>query len=136
MKHLTLFLLLITSLAFSQNPETCGVDNNPALNKDEAVFLNNYFKETNNDFDFTGKKILIVGGPGGSRLELKSEYFKGIKEWTHGRVSTWLYPFTEEEKKQSGGYDAAVSYWSKTGVNKKKVIRKIKNGKWVVPGTK
>ena len=134
MNHLSLLLLFVTSLTFSQDPQKCGADNNSLLNTDEALFLNDYFKDERDHFDFTGKKILIVGGPGASYLQSKDQYFKGIKESDPGRISTWLYPFTEEEKKQSGGYDAAVSYWTKVEVNKKKVIRKIKNGKWKVPG--
>ncbi|PZR24099.1 MAG: hypothetical protein DI539_01410 [Flavobacterium psychrophilum] len=134
MNYLTLVLLFFTSLTFSQDPEKCGIDNNPLLNNDEAIFLNDYLKDERDDFDFTGKKILVVGGSGASHLESKNQYFKGIKEWGQGKIATQLYAFTDDEKKASGGYDAIVSYWTKTEVNKQKVIRKIKNGKWKVPG--
>ncbi|MHA3787541.1 hypothetical protein ACX0HA_04960 [Flavobacterium hauense] len=134
MNHLTLLLLFFTSLTFSQDPEKCGIDNNPLLNNDEAAFLNDYFNDERGHFNFTGKKILIVGGPGASYLESKGRYFNGIREWNQGRISTGFYPFTEEEKTASGGYDAIISYWTKIDVNKQKVIRKVKNGKWKVPG--
>ena len=38
-----------------------------------------------------------------------------------------LYVFDEAEKKESGGYDAAIVYWNKRVVPKKKLIKRLKS---------
>lgn len=133
MKHLTVLLLLFTSFAFAQNIEKCGQDDNPTLNKDEAIFLNNYFKETRGNFDFTGKKILIATGSAGTTPFGKQQYFGALRGADKEKINTKLYIFTIEEKKASGDYDAVISFWTKMEVNKKKVINKVRKGEWVIP---
>lgn len=135
-------LLLITLLSVSINAQevSLGADDNPALSDGEADFLNDYFSSNSNGFDFKGKKVLILGGPGGSHLIGKKIYFNNIATWQKnhgGMIATGIYPLTEEEKVKSGGYDAILTCWVKvpvTPAKKKRIIRKISKRKWKVPG--
>ena len=142
MKHyINLLLLMATLGVYGQDIQKCGLDNSPALTDEEAAFLNNYFPEEHRKgFDFRGKKILVLGGSAGSSLRAKSEYFNGIKSRLENDglpIASAPYPLTEEEKARSGGYDAIVTYWVKvpiTNGKKKRIVRRIAEGIWEVPG--
>jgi hypothetical protein len=142
MKNYLHLLLLMASMGmYAQYIEKCGLDNNPALTHDEAAFLNEYFNESDRKgFDFTGKKILILGGSAGSSLRSKIDYFKSIKDRivkTTIPIASRPYPLTEEEKMQSGGYDVVLTFWNKvpmTPDKKKRIIRRVAEGIWEVPG--
>ncbi len=74
--YIRLLLLLASANFYGHNLQNCGLDNNPTLTDDEAAFLNAYFDEEDVDgFDFKGKKVLIVTGTEGSRIETKSRIF-------------------------------------------------------------
>jgi hypothetical protein len=141
MKHyISLLLLLASAGIYSQGINNCGLDNNPALTDEEAAFLNDYFsREDKSGFDFKNKKILIVGGSAGSRLEGKTNYFKSIKERMEQSalpIATQPYPFNEDEKIASGGYDAIVTFWVKVPITTgkiKRIIRRVATGMWEVP---
>lgn len=142
MKNYFHLLLLMASMGmYAQYIEKCGLDNSPSLTDEEAAFLNEYFSENERKgFDFTGKKILILGGSAGSSLRSKTDYFKSIKERlakTTLPIASNPYPFTEEEKRLSGGYDAVLTFWTKvpmTPDKKKRIIRRVAEGIWEVPG--
>ena len=132
MKKITLLVVLFISIPLlAQDLEKCGLDNNGVLNTDEAAFLNNYFKKEKGDFDFTGKKILIVTGSGASDSYSKTNYFESVKSRleSNDRIASGLYPFTQEEKIQSGGYDGILTFYTKIPPNKQRIIKKIKAGK-------
>ena len=139
--YLHILLLMATLGIYGQNIEKCGVDDNPALTDEEADFLNEYFpEEYRKGFDFTGKKVLILGGSAGSSLRGKTEYFRGIKSRLEDNgmpIASAPYPLTEEEKLQSGGYDAILTYWVKVPITegkKKRIVRRVADGIWDVPG--
>jgi len=134
--YIRLLLLLASANFYGHNLSNCGLDNNPALTDDEAAFLNAYFGEDENEFDFKGKKVLIVSGKQGLRIENKVDYFKDIKqrlEETGLPVATIPLPLTEMEKIQSGGYDAVITHWVDEPMTKEKrrsIIAKLASGLW------
>ncbi|MFD2600713.1 hypothetical protein [Flavobacterium suzhouense] len=136
MKHFTLLLLLFTSLTFAQKPERCGLDDNPLLNNDEAAFLNNYYKDSRGNFDFTGKKIAIATGSAATTPFSKKQFFGALKTSDKEKPSTKLYLFNKSEKAASDGYDAVISFYTKKEVDKKKIIEIIRKGEWNVPAKK
>jgi hypothetical protein len=129
-RKLTVVFCLIAGSCFGQGLDSCGLDSNPILNDYEAVYLNAYFKDAKKGFDFMGKRIAFVTGSLGSEIGTKSEYFKDVKTWAshNHKVADDLIVFTEDERLQSGGYDAIVAYWTKvgSGLNHKKIIKKLK----------
>lgn len=114
-----LFLTGLINLAIGQS--ACEQDNIPTLNEGEAEFLNNYFNETRELFDFRGKKIVFVSGSTGKTYITKHQYFEDIRKWNdaNSKISTSLIVFTEKEKKESGGYDAIVTAWVKVLTRKR-----------------
>ncbi|PSR55816.1 hypothetical protein AHMF7605_21100 [Adhaeribacter arboris] len=125
---LTLLLLLSISSLHGQGLDSCGVDNKPRLNRYESELLNEYLKNHKGNFDFTNKNVVFVTGSSGSIIATKKSYFTNIKDWNkkNSRIATSLIVLSEEEKVESGGYDAMVTYWVKVLGSKRKVIKKIK----------
>ena len=93
------------------------------ISTEEVDILNNQFEKERGDFDFDNKVIgfIEIGGRFG-----KSYYFDMIKKHDYSPNSAYdkgmLYVFTDEQKQRSGGYDAAVVYWSKFQLPVAKVI--------------
>lgn len=125
----TIVLLFFMLNSYGQNIDSCGLDNSSYLNSFESVYLNDYFSKQRDTFDFTGKKILFVTGSQGTRIGKKKAYFKDIKLWKkdNSMIATDLILFTEQEKKQYGGFDGMLTYWAKVPPNKKKLFKKKKN---------
>ncbi len=103
-----------------------GVDGLPMLNSHESAYFNVVFKENLNGFDFTGKKVGFIYS--GARSN-KKEYF-GLEKDRFKRNDTLnrgtLYIFDETQKKESGGYDAAIVYWSKRLMPIQDVVKRLK----------
>jgi hypothetical protein len=107
------------------NIEKIGVDSSLILNEYEGKYLNFIFKVNPQDFNLIGKKI-------GYRS--KMGFFKDEKDWfyrgeTSGVGGTTLYIFNPVQKEESGGYDAAIVYWSKFVIPIEKIIKRLKNKK-------
>ena len=120
------------SFLFGQNLDSCGLSNNPFLTESEATFLNNYLTDVKGNYDFHGKKVAIIGGPGGSRIEDKKEYFDDIKVYRKTgkrKIATWHIILTEEERVKSGGYDVLLTHWVKLIQSKKQIIKKLSKQK-------
>jgi hypothetical protein len=138
LKHtiaLALFFILNAHALFAQNLDSCGIDNNPTLSKDEALALNDYFKDQKGDFDFQNKKIAIIRGSAGSGIGSKQHYFRDIRSWKqqNNRIASRLIVLNEEEKLQSGGYDALLTHWVMAHISerkKKKFVKKLPTYKW------
>ncbi len=96
--------------------DTMGIDNSQLLNSSESAYFNVIFEKSRQDFDFTNKKIGFITGSNGRTLSNKINYFR-IEKDRFKRHQTpnnsTLYIFNNEQKKLSGGYDAAIVYWSK-----------------------
>jgi hypothetical protein len=127
-----LVFIFDVSLLHSQIIDSCGIDSVSILNNYESEYLNNYFEEQRDTFNFVNKKIVFVTGSSGSKIGNKKEYFDSIKRWKkehNSRISTSLIILSNEEKKKSGGFDAIIIYWVKifTDGRKNKIIKQLKN---------
>lgn len=103
-----------------------GVDELPLLNCHESAFLNVIFKDCLKGFDFTNKKIGFLSG--GSKRN-KKEFFIEERERYNNNSTTingTLYIFNATQKAESGGYDAAIVYWSKFIIPVEKVVKRLK----------
>ena len=107
--------------------EKMGVDDSILSNSHESDFLNEVFKDSRNDFDFTGKRIGFFKN--GSAESSKKDYFNMHKKHFSDENSPCdngnLYVFDENEKEESGGYDAVIVYWSKLVIPKEKLLKKL-----------
>ena len=92
--------------------------------KEEVDILNNLFEEERGAFDFNNMEVgfIEIGGRFG-----KAPYFDMIKNHDKNPNVAYdkgmLYVFTKEQKQISGGYDAAIVYWSKFQLPVNKVLK-------------
>ena len=87
------------------------------------------FEKSRKDFDFTGKKIGFVTGSNGKTKSNKTNYFEREKDRFKRNYSPnggTLYIFNATQKEESGGYDAAIIYWSKVLVSIENVVKQLK----------
>lgn len=109
--------------------ENCGNDDDPALNNAESSYLNAVmYRHPKRPYDFSHKRIAFVTGTSGKTFSGKQAYFDLEKKRLRDRNNTslnggQLVIFDELEKQQSGGYDAAIVYWSKLLATKKGLIK-------------
>lgn len=127
---LTILFVLFYSVAQAQNLDSLGVNDNYLLNSEEAKYLNESVKGQRGSFDFNNKKVVFSKG-NHATLITKSNYFEifvkpSLK--SEGDMTNYLVILTDDEKKQSGGFDAIIVAWSKIGLTKsrrKTIIRKM-----------
>jgi len=104
-----------------------GVDASPLLNSHESAFLNVIFKDSLKGFDFSNKEVgfIKISGENG-----KIHYFdmqkKNFVDENHPCDNGTLYIFDATQKGESGGYDAAIVYWSKFLMPVEKVVKRLK----------
>lgn len=136
---LVINLLLFGNIAICQNLDSLGSNDNSLLNSSESSFLNIQLEQQRQrlKLDFSGKQIGFATGHGPKNYGIlsKSEFFKEAKDFynsTNTHLSNLiLVVFTEQEKQESGGYDAVVVSWSKFGVDNKaraQLINDLKSG--------
>ena len=104
-----------------------GVDSSPLLNNHESAFLNVIFKDSLKGFDFTNKKVGFIKI---SVEKGKIHYFNMQKKYfvdeKHPCDNGTLYIFDAAQKEESGGYDAAIVYWSKRLIPIQEVVKRLK----------
>jgi hypothetical protein len=121
---------------FPQIPADAGVDNGPLLNKANAEFFNELYKYDSHftsPFDFSGKKVAIFQQNYSQRpikVEQRSisEYLDRVKKQLDesGFCQTeFTYRLTEQQKKESGGYDVIILYRDKMGVPLDLLVKKL-----------
>jgi hypothetical protein len=141
MKHLVITIMLLSTMGsfgqirnFNDIPNDIleqlgkmGVDASSLLNNYEAAYLNVIFKDSLKGFDLTGKKVGFIYS--GAKSD-KQEYFNQVKDRYHSNSTpvggSGLYIFDAAQKAESGGYDAAIVYWSKFVIPIDKVVKKLK----------
>jgi hypothetical protein len=129
-----LFSILLITCGFNLNAQIIDstlIDNNSSLSKYESDFLNDYLKELRDTFDFSQKRIVFITGSSGTIIGNKKDYFNDIIMWDKdykSKIATSLVVFNANEREQSGGYDAILTYWVKllTDKRKQKIINQIK----------
>jgi hypothetical protein len=113
----SLFLAIALSLpvaSVAQNHP--GSDDAPILTPREAHLLDSLLPEHPGPAALAGKRYAFVTGSTGHVLEPKSVFFqRHVLPWTTiGKqpVVAWQ-PFTEPERRASGGYDGLILVWVK-----------------------
>jgi hypothetical protein len=105
-------------------------DDNLLLNKAEGSYLNKIFETTRKDFVFTNKKVGFLTGSSGKTISSKEHYFDMHKKHSTNANSPCdngtLYIFNTSQKAESGGYDAAIVYWSKFLLPIEDVVKRLK----------
>lgn len=105
-----------------------GIDNSLILNEYEGRFLNYIFDIDTLNINLIGKKVgfynpNLKGG--------KGKYFQETRERLNQCYSviggSVLYIFNDIQKEESGGYEAAVVYWSKFLIPIDKVAEILKD---------
>jgi hypothetical protein len=97
------------------------------LNETEGAYLNKIFETNRNDFDFTNKKVGFIRNGGNGKIHYFDMHEKHSTNANSPCDNGTLYIFNAEQKAESGGYDAAIVYWSKFAVPVEKVIKRLKN---------
>jgi hypothetical protein len=104
-----------------------GVDNSSLLNNYESTYLNIIFKDSSDGFDFMKKKVGFIKISGKSG---KVHYFNMQKKYIIDQNSPCdngtLYIFDASQKEESGGYDAAIVYWSKRVITTENIVIRLK----------
>ena len=111
---ISLFFWAFSLLA--QNSDSLGIDDNPILNEREVELLNSLLAESRIEFDFADKKVAFITGSNGRTIVSKSDYFKhSVIPWIEkdSKPQIFMVKLTEDEKKESGGYDVIVLSWVK-----------------------
>lgn len=108
-------------ISLLKNIHKMGMDNSFVINEYEGKYLNFIFKINPQTFNLAGKKVHF--------LVSKKDYFTDTrcpdrKNTIVGGSS--LYIFNSAQKSESGGYDAAITYWDKYVVPIDEVINRLK----------
>ncbi|SJM18155.1 hypothetical protein [Porphyromonas gingivalis] len=103
-----------------ENMDKMGVDNSSILNEYEGRYFNFIFNIDPQVFNLVGKKVGF--------LESKIDYFNDTRSSdrnfkTVGGSS--LYIFDANQKEESGGYDAVITYWNKSLLPTKEVVKRL-----------
>ena len=105
-----------------ENIDKMGVDSSLILNEYEGKYLNFIFKIDVQNFNFVGKKIGFLGS--------KIDYFTDTRERFYRNDGTVggsnLYIFDGTQNKESGGYDAAITYWRKRLIPIEELVKRLK----------
>lgn len=110
------------------NIDKMGVDGSLTLNEHEGRFLNYIFDIDTLNINLVGKK---VGFHNPHLQRGKEKYFQETRERLNHNTTivggSCLYIFNDDQKKECGGYDAAVVYWSKILIPIGKVVKILKD---------
>jgi hypothetical protein len=104
-----------------ENMDKMGIDSSSILNEYEGRYFNFIFKIDSRDFDLVGKKVGFAGN--------KIDYFKDTRSPDRNTATVGgssLYIFDATQKAESGGYDAAIVYWSKRLIPINDVVKRLK----------
>ena len=99
-----------------------GKDTSSALNDYESKYLDFIFKLDTDSFSLAGKKVGFLGNKKAFFKDERERFLRG----EDGVGGCGLYIFNATQKEESGGYDAAIMYWSKFILPIEKVIEKLK----------
>lgn len=115
----------------NSNEMTQKINNdNFLLNEVESAFLNKIFKSTRKDFNFIDKKVAFIeiGGEKGKNcyFDMQKKHANDTKYPCDNGI---LYIFNSIQKIESGGYDAAIVYWSKFLLPIENVIERLSQTK-------
>lgn len=89
-----------------------------------------FLRKNRKEFDFTHKKVGFITGSSGKTKINKEMYFdmqeKHSADANYPCDNGSLYIFDATQKDESGGYDAAIVYWSKFILPTEDIIKQLK----------
>jgi len=101
-----------------ENLDKMGIDTSSILNEYEGKYFNFIFNIDPQDFNLIGKKVGFTRS--------KIDYFN----WTRANSTivggSSLYIFNASQKEESGGYDAAITMWSKFVIPIEEVVKRLR----------
>ena len=106
------------------NLDKMGIDTSSILNEYEGKYFNFIFKINPQDFNLVGKKVGFISH-GGSKID----YFKDTRSPDRNSTTVGgssLYIFNAAQKEESGGYDAAITYWNKFVIPIEEIVKRLK----------
>lgn len=127
---LGIFLFCCASI-HKRDPNNCmkHKEDNLLLSKIEGAYLNEIFETARKDFDFANKKVGFYTGSSGGTKSSKKHYLdmqeKHSVDENYPCDNGTLYIFNAEQKRDSGGYDAAILYWSKVLLPVQQMIKQL-----------
>jgi hypothetical protein len=106
-----------------------GIDTCLLLTELEGQYFNALYQVAEKEFNMSGKKVGFLTGNVGKNKSNKKIYF----EWERSRLELnhlplfgKLYIFNAAQKKESGGYDAAIVFYTKKLLSIKEVVKRLK----------
>lgn len=103
------------------NLDKMGIDTSSILNEYEEKYFNFIFKIDPQEFNLVGKKVGFLGS--------KIDYFNSTRSPDRNSTTVGgssLYIFNATQKAESGGYDAAITYWNKFVIPQEEVVKRLK----------
>lgn len=100
------------------NLEKMGMDNSIILNEQEGKYLNYIFRTDVHGINLVGKQVAFLGS--------KVDYFNSTRKDSTIVGGSSLYIFNAVQKNESGGYDAAVTYWKKFVIPAQEIVKTLK----------
>ena len=103
------------------NLDKMGIDTSSILNEYEGKYFNFIFKIDPQEFNLVGKKVGFLGS--------KIDYFNSTRSPDRNSTTVGgssLYIFNATQKAESGGYDAAITYWNKFVIPQEEVVKRLK----------
>lgn len=119
---------------YPQIPADAGLDSNALLSSVNADFFNELYKYDNRltaPFDFSGKKLAIFAADCNETKPAQisiPQYVNYVKKRldADGYCSTEnTYILTEQQKKDTGGYDVIIQFRCKTGGGVERVVKEL-----------
>ena len=104
-----------------ENMDKMGVDNSSILNEYEGRYFNFIFNIDPQNFNLVGKKVGFLG----SKVDYFSDTRSPDRNFTTVGGSS-LYIFDTTQKVETGGYDAAIVYWSKFTLRPEDVVKRLR----------
>lgn len=100
-------------LNYPDNLKLVGNDNSKLLSNQDAEFFNRIYKFQRDTFDFTNKKVAYINTNDADQIKSKNGYIRKIKKHLEDDFlypTDYLFVFNDNEKKETGGYDAVIVY--------------------------
>jgi hypothetical protein len=112
------------------NINKMGMDECLLLTELEGQYFNALYQVAEKEFNLSGRKVGFFTGNVGKNKTNKKLYFiseRNRLELNNSPLSGKLYIFNAAQKEESGGYDAAIVYYTKKLLSIKEVVKRLKN---------
>lgn len=111
------------------NIDKMGMDECLLLTELEWKYFRTLYRMTEKEFNLCNKKVGFLTGSLGSNKSNKKEYFISERNRLNSNYSPtfgWLYIFNATQKEETGGYDAAIVFYTKKKLSIKEVVKRLK----------